>query len=53
MSQSHQELLKQAAAKHLDNLRENLQRRIKTARNSGNGQLLKILEAEATYLGMN
>ncbi|MBP0020772.1 MAG: hypothetical protein J7647_24845 [Cyanobacteria bacterium SBLK] len=53
MNNNRKEVLRQAAANHRDSLRKSLQRRMEAARNSGNEQLLKSLEAEAAYLKMN
>lgn len=37
---------------HRENLRKNLQRRLEAARASGNENLLRQLEAEANYIGL-
>lgn len=41
---------KQTKTAHRDTLKKNLQHRLEAARNQGNEQLIKQLEAEARYL---
>ncbi|MBW4620561.1 MAG: hypothetical protein KME17_14555 [Cyanosarcina radialis HA8281-LM2] len=50
MNKNRQETLKQVAAVHRDNLRKNLQHRLEVARIQGNENLVRQLEAEASYL---
>lgn len=53
LNQTRKEVLRNTAANHRDNLRKSLQQRLEAARSSGNEDLVKQLEAEAEYLGMN
>ncbi|MDB9494010.1 hypothetical protein PN441_04000 [Spirulina major CS-329] len=53
LNQTRKEVLRNTAANHRDNLRKSLQQRLESARSSGNEDLVKQLEAEAEYLGMN
>lgn len=53
MNRNRQEVLKNAASHHRDSLRKSLQHRLEIARAKGNEQLVRELEAEASYLGMN
>jgi hypothetical protein len=50
MNKNRQEALKQVAAVHRDNLRKNLQHRLEVARSQGDENLVRQLEAEASYL---
>ncbi len=51
MNKDRRQLLNQAAQLHKTNLRKNLERRLEAAKASGNEALIKLLEAEANYLG--
>ncbi|MBW4519154.1 MAG: hypothetical protein KME16_05575 [Scytolyngbya sp. HA4215-MV1] len=50
MNKNHREVLTQVAATHRANLHRNLQRRLDAARSQGNQDLVRLLEAEASYL---
>jgi hypothetical protein len=50
MNKNHREALIQVAAMHRTNLQRNLQRRLDAARAEGNETLIRLLEAEASYL---
>jgi hypothetical protein len=50
MNKNRQDVLKQTAAAHRDNLRKNLEHRLEVARSSGDPNLVRQLEAEANYL---
>jgi len=41
----------EAARTHRENLQKNLQRRLESARQKGDERLIRLLEAEASYLG--
>lgn len=41
----------QVAQTHRENLQKNLQRRLEAARTRGDENLVRLLEAEASYLG--
>jgi len=45
------EVRNDAARTHRENLQKNLQRRLEAARQKGDEQLIRMLEAEASYLG--
>ncbi len=47
---NRKEILKNAAANHRANLQRSLQRRLEAARTAGNENLVRQLEAEASYL---
>ena len=47
---SYQEIRKQAVTTHRVNLQKNLERRLEAARNRGDEALVKMLEAEASYI---
>lgn len=49
MNRKRQEALTQAAAAHRDSIQKSLQRRIEAARSRGDDNLLRMLEAEASY----
>ncbi len=51
MNKNRQEVLTQAARAHRESMQKNLQRRIEAARANGNEALLRLLEAEASYIG--
>lgn len=51
MMNKNQEALKQVAAVHRANLQKNVQHRLEVARAKGDDRLVKMLEAEASYLG--
>ncbi|MCG9886317.1 MAG: hypothetical protein MH825_12230 [Cyanobacteria bacterium] len=46
----HRLSVQEVAARHRDNLRHNLERRLEAARARGNDELVRQLEAEADYL---
>jgi hypothetical protein len=46
-----QEAAKRAAEAHRQNMQRSLQRRIEAARAQGDENLIKMLEAEARYIG--
>ncbi|MDX2098169.1 MAG: hypothetical protein SFW36_10370 [Leptolyngbyaceae cyanobacterium bins.59] len=50
MNKNRQQALTQAAAAHQENLKRSLQRRMEAARARGDEDLLRLLEAEASYL---
>lgn len=50
-NKSRRETLTQSSQTHKENLRKNIQRRIAAARASGDEKLVRILEAEANYIG--
>lgn len=50
MNNNRQDLIKQTAAAHRDNLKKNLQHRLEVARSRGDQDLVRQLEAEANYL---
>jgi hypothetical protein len=50
MNTQSQKILSQAASNHRNSLLRSLERRIESARNRGDEQLLRQLEAEANYL---
>ncbi len=51
MNRNRQQSLTQAAQTHRANLRKNLERRLEAARARGDESLIRLLEAEAEYLG--
>ncbi len=50
MNKKRQETIKKAASTHRESLRQNLQHRLEVARANGNEELIRQLEAEASYL---
>lgn len=50
---NRKQILKEATNNHRDNLRRNLQHRLEVARAAGNDQLVRQLEAEASYLRLD
>jgi hypothetical protein len=50
MNTNRQNILRETAATHRDNLRRNLQHRLEVARSRGDENLVRQLEAEASYL---
>lgn len=52
LNKNRQQTLSEAASAHRESLRRSLQRRLDVARAQGNEQLVRQLEAEATYLHM-
>jgi len=50
-NKKRRETLTKASQTHKENLRKNLQRRIEAARASGDENLVRLLEAEANYIG--
>jgi hypothetical protein len=51
MNKNRREMMTQAAEAHRATLRKNLQRRLESARARGDEQLIRLLEAEANYIG--
>lgn len=51
MHKNRREALAQAAQLHRMNLRKNLERRMESAKARGDEHLLRLLQAEADYLG--
>ncbi len=50
MNRNRQESRSQVADTHRANLQKNLERRLEAARASGNEALVRMLEAEASYI---
>jgi hypothetical protein len=51
MNKNRQQVITQAAQAHRESLRRNLERRLEAARAKGDETLVRMLEAEASYLG--
>lgn len=51
MNKNRQEALTQLKQTHRANLQENLRRRLEAARAKGDEALVRMLEAEADYIG--
>lgn len=51
MNRNRQQNITQTAQLHRENLRRNLEKRLEAARASGDQNLIKLLEAEANYIG--
>lgn len=51
MNTNRQEIRTRVSDTHRANLQKNLQRRLEAARAKGDEQLIRLLEAEASYLG--
>jgi hypothetical protein len=51
MNKNRHQLLAQAAQLHRTNLRKNLERRLEAAKARGDQDLVRMLEAEANYIG--
>ena len=51
MNRNRRETMTQVSIAHRETLRKNLQRRLESARSRGDEQLVRQLEAEATYIG--
>lgn len=51
MSRNRHQSITQTAQLHRENLRRNLERHLEAARASGDQSLVKMLEAEASYIG--
>ncbi|GAC1463305.1 MAG: hypothetical protein NVS2B14_11200 [Chamaesiphon sp.] len=49
MNRTRQDSLKKAAAAHRDNIQKSLQHRLEIARAKGDENLIRQLEAEASY----
>lgn len=49
MNQERHKIVKQTAAVHRENIQKNLQHRLEVARTKGDQQLVRLLEAEASY----
>jgi len=50
-NKNRRETMTQASIAHRETLRKNLQRRLESARTKGDEQLVRLLEAEANYIG--
>lgn len=53
LNKKRQEMATKAEAAHRDTLHKNLQRRLEVARANGDENLLRQLEIEASYIGLN
>lgn len=51
MNRDRRQMLTQAAELHRANLRKNLEHRLEIAKASGDERLVRMLEAEASYIG--
>lgn len=51
MNKNRQQVLTQTTQTHRANLRRNLERRLEAAKARGDENLVRLLEAEANYLG--
>lgn len=51
LNRNRQELMTEAAQAHRETMRKSLQRRLEAARAKGDEQLVRLLEAEANYIG--
>jgi hypothetical protein len=51
MNRNRQKTLTEVSQVHRDNMQKNLQRRLEAARAKGDEQLIRLLEAEAEYIG--
>ncbi len=51
MNRKRQETTTQATQTHRANMQKNLQRRLEAARAKGDEELIRLLEAEANYIG--
>jgi len=51
MNRKSQETITQASQIHRANMQKNLQRRLEAARAKGDEELIRLLEAEANYIG--
>lgn len=51
MNKISHDTLKQAAAVHRDTIQKHLQHRLEVARQKGDENLIRMLEAEANYFG--
>jgi hypothetical protein len=51
MNKNRQQAIQQASETHRATLRKNLERRLAIAREQGDMNLVRLLEAEADYLG--
>jgi hypothetical protein len=51
MSRNRHQTIAQTSQLHRENLRRNLERRLEAARANGDQNLIKMLEAEANYIG--
>lgn len=51
MNRNRQETHTKTSETHRANLQKNLQRRLEAARAKGDEQLVRLLEAEASYIG--
>ena len=53
LNRKNREKAIKVAETHRANMQKNLQRRLDAARSSGNEDLVRQLEAEASYIGLN
>lgn len=53
LNRKNREKALKAAEAHRANMQKNLQERLAAARSSGNDDLVRQLEAEANYIGLN
>ncbi len=53
MKTNKQETIRKAALNYRQSLKKNLDRRLESARATGNEKLIRQLEAEANYLHLN
>ena len=51
MNKNRHQVLTQTAQLHRVNLRKNIERRLEAARARGDENLIRLLEAEANYIG--
>ena len=51
MNRNRQKTLTEVSQLHRANMQKNLQRRLEAARAKGDEQLIRLLEAEADYIG--
>ncbi|WP_179228575.1 arginine synthesis PII-interacting regulator PirA [Leptolyngbya ohadii] len=51
MNANRRQAITKTAQLHRENLRRNLERRLEAARATGDQNLVKMLEAEANYIG--
>lgn len=51
LNRNRRQILTETAQMHRENLQKNLERRLEAARAKGDEQLVRLLEAEATYIG--
>lgn len=51
MNKNRHQSITQTAQLHRENMRRNLEKRLEAARASGDQDLVRLLEAEANYIG--